>query len=138
MIPINDLRIRNIVSFSSSIICGNVLNKNTELIVVDSINRIGFINEIDGQGGIDNDDLIGIPITEKILLQCGFEYGNYSKHLSFELNGIFEECDYLSTMDFINFKFGYYGFKKIEYLHQMQNFIFSLTGKELQINIEDL
>jgi TATA-box binding protein (TBP) (component of TFIID and TFIIIB) len=66
-----------------------------------------------------------IPITEEILLKCGFEKG---------------KC-YFSLENFdIDLK-GWFGFNNmvananIKYLHQLQNLYFALTGEELEVNL---
>ncbi len=69
--------------------------------------------------------LTPIPLTEDILLKCGFEKA---------LNGWWDKDEIFSYRD------GYFGFgtnrhTKIDYLHQLQNLYFALTGEELKINL---
>lgn len=80
-----------------------------------------------------------IPLTEEILLKCGFEAK--SIYDNFILNGI----EIMSTIRIIstNERKSFYldgnipDFIKIkiESLHQLQNIYFALTGEELEINL---
>ena len=78
----------------------------------------------------DEEKLTPIPLTEEILLKCGFEkdrFGNYSL-------GLFE----LLYNDIIGFRFsmeGQWCYEEIKYLHQLQNLFYSLCGKELEIKL---
>jgi len=72
-----------------------------------------------------------IPLTEEILLKCGFEY---------------DELNYFYSLYYNNFKLEFhfdeqYEFwlndisMEVKYLHQLQNLYFALTGKELDIDL---
>lgn len=81
---------------------------------------------------IDLEFVCPIDLTEAILLKSGFvKSGAY-----FQLKKpwMFDEGDLIETCDFINFSFGFYGSKKIHYLHNFQNFVYILTGQELEVN----
>lgn len=82
-----------------------------------------------------------IPLTEEILLKCGFEkigsayntWGLKSKEFSgylfeIELNKpfYFRVCDLLLN---------HWDDRPIQYLHRLQNLYFALTGEELTINL---
>lgn len=69
-----------------------------------------------------------IPLTEEILLNCGFGKKNYSMMCHIYSNGKFEIQN--------NFTI-YFQSKwiKLECLHQLQNLYFALTGEELIINL---
>lgn len=76
------------------------------------------------------DKINPIPLTEEILLKCGFKDGSL---------GI--ESDYgamlygnTTTVSLEDCDGGDIGIK-IKYVHQLQNLIFALTGKELQITL---
>jgi len=72
-----------------------------------------------------------IPLTPEILGKCGFSFfcnGYYANKGSFELCIIENEFIYFSIEQQITGK-------KIEYVHQLQNLYFALTGTELEINL---
>lgn len=83
-----------------------------------------------------------IRLTEEILLKCGFEKKNHTwsdKSVSIGLffkNGYYVEN---SREGFLFCQLHYSGqgwfFKNTEYLHQLQNLYFALTGQELEINL---
>lgn len=72
-----------------------------------------------------------IPLTEELLLKCGFE----------QSGGLFQKKN--SPIYYLDGKFviaadGYAmagASIKLKYLHQLQNLDFALTGKELEINL---
>lgn len=75
-----------------------------------------------------------IPLTEDILLKCGFEYKAKSKlgvdsfgEIFIADNGICHISDERDT----NYSF----MAKCEYLHQLQNLYFALTGEELNVKL---
>lgn len=73
-----------------------------------------------------------IPITEELLLKCGFE----KKHTDVFIKGIYDLEPLFSDSD--EWDFCIYEKEtntKLKYLHQLQNLYFALTGKELEINL---
>jgi hypothetical protein len=114
----NELRIGNYV------LIRGIVDKITEISISDSgtTKRQGFFN-------LDKGYVEPIPITPEILEKCGFEFIEedygwangqhiiYQIHESFKIN-IFcsndEDCEI-----------------EINYLHQLQNLCYALTGKEL-------
>ena len=80
---------------------------------------------------LDCNDLQPIPLTEEVLLKCGFErhikLGGYDGYL---LNGWFITTDLcfmvLGSSVILS---------KLKYLHQLQNLYFALTGEELEIEL---
>ena len=67
-----------------------------------------------------------IPITPEILERCGFESNPY--HDRYELGYFhFEHCA-IRQMIWIE------KYPHVNYLHQLQNLYFALTGEELQYN----
>jgi hypothetical protein len=83
---------------------------------------------------MNNDEIHSpIPITEEILLKCGFEL-NYGGQLP----------DYIQRGGFVLFwyeeklsaNFGYMADLSVEiqYLHELQNLYFALTGTELIVS----
>ena len=79
-------------------------------------NDIRFI-EIRNDGGTAH---FPIPITTEILLKCGLLKNNI---------GIW------NNGDSIYFSYGFEKDVKLEYLHQLQNLYFALTGEELEVNL---
>lgn len=77
-----------------------------------------------------------IPLSEEILFKCGFSKGsvwNVGKYLCKEINYGFW-ITYKKEkiiLDFISAA----SITEIEYLHQLQNLYFALTGKELEIEL---
>ncbi len=109
--------------------CGNYITYNGgtwEINAVDSAaNEVDLYN-YNHVDGVSIEEIDPIPLTEDILLKCGFE-----------LNG-----DYFRKDDFNYFKNDGTIFIKYQndfyplqnsfwYLHELQNLIFFITGKEL-------
>ena len=72
-----------------------------------------------------------IPLTEEILLKCGFEKKNgyVFRKIGFILNG-------RKVKDSIGFHFIHYECTtECSYLHQLQNLYFALTGEELNVEL---
>lgn len=77
-----------------------------------------------------------IELTEEILLKCGFEKTQEGciKTLSYQSNiGLIKMKD--RFMVSMSCPFGLFQSKSIKYIHQLQNLIFALTQKELEINL---
>jgi hypothetical protein len=130
---------------------GNIVLVNGEMTKVKNI--LDFcINMTFNKWSGDRDDEIAIDevfpvvLTEEILIKCGLEFKQYgqsdnTKHISFWDY----DCDDLLTIEFdpihgigiMLFEDGFniHHNRIILYLHQFQNIIFELTGKELLINL---
>lgn len=94
-------------------------------IVLEAINKSEFKHQI-----TEYDNVVGIPLTEDILLRCGFKLLKDDEDYEiFVLSG-FIIC--MSINGFYSELLDQNGFKsEIKYLHQLQNLFYSLTGKEL-------
>lgn len=108
--------------------------------------RIGnLVYYVDGDGyfyqlnitviedGITN-DFEPIPLTEEWLFRFGFyETSRYGKYLEFNINQEqvlrFPICKHSEK----DFWYVLRGSVKIQYVHQLQNLYFALTGEELEI-----
>ena len=80
-----------------------------------------------------------IPLTEEILLKCGFSIVNENsagKKYSYVIDGIFSQ-DFNLVLWKTTKNFGkiYRGNLEIKYLHQLQNLYFALTNEELTVNL---
>lgn len=83
----------------------------------------------------DIKDISGIPLTEELLLKCGFK-GNPNDGYGLDVI----ELNYLTTDNHFQFEFRVPGSTKwflidVKYLHQLQNLYFALTGEEITINL---
>ena len=84
-----------------------------------------------------------IPLTEGILLKCGFKKSRNIGCYDTDKDAFFFESDKISlTIDFILSSSNHYyrsnpvdGAIPLKYLHQLQNLVFSVTGQELEINL---
>lgn len=99
---------------------------DTEVVSLGSINSITntFVCKDDCIGSLD--ELQHIPLTEEILLKCGF--------VKCKMSNVF----YLGDFEILlptYFKYKDAHLIKIKYLHQLQNLYFALTGKELKIEM---
>jgi hypothetical protein len=95
----------------------------------------------DRNNEIDINEIDPIPLTEEILLKCGFIIkisDSFSYH--FKANVIPTDILYLikvcfySDGKFMTVTVGNYD-TKIQYLHELQNLIHTLTGEELNIKL---
>ena len=85
------------------------------------------------------DGIKPIPLTEEILLKCGFTQdadGSFQKNdVSIFLDNRFKTNLYLQTND-SDRKFSWFGYEcKVNHLHHLQNLYFALTGEELKIEL---
>jgi len=119
MIKINELRIGNYVLMSG--------------VIVRMDNKL-FHAVLNGFNGYEPEP---IPLTEDILLKCGFE-------LEEKLNDYrFNDSEFYVNKNKITGDFWVYMsngdedacLTSIEYLHQLQNIYFALTGQELTFNL---
>lgn len=109
-------------------------------------NTIYFISakagKIDYQGKVtsENDCFEPIPITEEILLKCGFEKKEETAYDKYEINPhdgrVIEVAIYTSGIDvFVRYICGGCHLRSIKYLHELQNLVSVITKKELEIEL---
>ncbi len=121
MIQANELRIGNLVHadlYSNAILIESICSKNEDI-----------FNSTTGE--IPSHSIHPIPITEEILLKCGFEKNEQrfeSKEALLRIS-YFDSAWHCSIGDD---DFGFL-FRTIKSVHQLQNLYFSLTGKEIQL-----
>ena len=113
-----ELRIGNRILFD-----GKITIVNTRMLAyINNANRL--------KNKIDLISFEPIPLSEEILLKCGFkENGNRKRDFYFR-NYCIELFD-----NSCNFWIGDFNDIEINYLHQLQNLYWSLTGEELEINM---
>jgi hypothetical protein len=110
---------------STDLRIGNLILKNNEIYEISSL---FFVDLHDGTIRENNNYVIKpIPITEEWLLKFGFK-----KHLTEDTYPTFAK-NMLNWNDGILYLIGYGFINHINYLHQLQNLYFALTGVELII-----
>ena len=84
-----------------------------------------------GIGVVDYNNISGIPLTEKILLGCGFV-----RNLNIDYRFHHLKIDITIDMDDFGLQISdTWEFGTIRYLHELQNLFYSLTKTELTINL---
>ncbi len=136
MIQSNDLRLGNKVLWND-LICTVA---GIQYFIDADENKEGHIVDLYNNGEMVQTPYVSyinpIPLTPEILEKCGFEkkysHSNLSKYVG---NGTLYWNDVMS----LSYAFGHdYEEEPIEhtqYLHQLQNLYFALTGEELKINL---
>lgn len=86
-----------------------------------------------------------IPLTEEILLKCGFiktgeEYSQSDDEMMpvYKLGFfsiVLRDNEFRLWIEIEDDAFYSFSWTKIQYLHQLQNIYFALTGQELEINL---
>jgi len=88
-------------------------------------------------------EMRAIKLTEEILLKCGFRFDKSTSdiklfltvpNLSLEIHATFYHGKFV--IELVNHLVPIV--TEVEYLHQLQNLYFALTGKELEVNLFDL
>ena len=92
----------------------------------------GLIKDYQDYIAFKHDTLKPIPLTEDILLKCGFDKHEYQYIIEYCINSF--KLRYIKK----NKKYVYHtGVRNIEkrYLHQLQNIYLDLEEKELEVNL---
>jgi hypothetical protein len=121
MIKANELRIGNVVETRSNK-RGWIRYEMTGL----------NIYQLSAYGENFEKDVRPIPITEDLLLECGFiqdDIIDFRYHLEDWFAIDVDDCCIRIADSWM--------FGKINYLHELQNLYFTLTGDELKINTQD-
>jgi len=141
MIQANEIKVGNIFHNNSSGLNFTVTKEN----ISDVLNNL----ELKLMSNPPKDIIVGVPLTEEILLKCGFKRNTY-QHFEFGEYVYFTyeiDCNYelsinigkgvkrLSIDFFDGDKNSTVPINNIKYLHQLQNLYFALTNQELQINL---
>lgn len=121
--------------------------KRTELRIGNFVNTLDGILKVDGIGeyvliekyAYSFSDIKPIPLTEEILLKCGFVYTDEENEYMSLIVGFNSKL--ISSDKSANFNSVWlhkeipYTLMEFKYLHQLQNLYFTLTNQELQINL---
>jgi hypothetical protein len=130
MIQANELRLNNIVQVNG--ILGIV-----EWIQKDSISVRYFEIQSNLSNGIITHEskLTPIPITEEILVKCGFEWEDIKTHTDKTTRGLYKGILMMLPTNnewWYAAPFGYpLHIERTMYLHQLQNLYYAFTGEEL-------
>lgn len=85
-----------------------------------------------------------IPLTEELLLKCGFEKADdMAYHPDMKIRSLYintlilrkNTCSNLFEFHFQHKNPAMFENTEIKYLHQLQNLYFALTGKELEVKL---
>jgi len=143
MVDVKELRIGNWVSY---------LGNNTRTNSISVGDNGGYVSTF-RTGAITQNQIEPISLTEELLLKCGFEWDKAYKAFRSE-----SFCPLICKNDGTDYwridtsKEGYHqeydnklyltsekeytvSDKPIEYLHQLQNIYYALTGKELEVEL---
>lgn len=132
---IKELRVGNIVRLKDHFVGGNVMVTGIMKDKLTAVNSVGT-----NIGTINIMYLEPIPITEEILLKIGFNKGQGNGYASYKINPydghIIEVAIYESGIDvFIQYICGACHLRTIKHLHELQNIVFAITGKELEVEL---
>lgn len=131
MIQANELRIGNWVTelIKNRIVAIDGIESNQDFVWVNYLNG-------SGQYKVGINDIEPIPLTPEILEKCGFEITGQTEHpnniwTKYGEESKFELEQIIHFFLYDNKCFG----TQVNYLHQLQNIYFSLTGEELDVKL---
>jgi hypothetical protein len=108
---------------------GNYIMGNSKVYAIRADENLAYVTVPEGHGCVSLDHAHPIPLTPEILEKAGFEYfdGYYGNTLCsvFAMNMTEWGIVYDGVKIYVGF----------EYLHQLQNLYFALTGEELNIEL---
>jgi len=126
-----ELRIGNFVLVEGDLQQISMINSTTVNTVDGELNSMQSVSEL----SLEN--VQPVPLTDDVLKQCGFVYHDYFKFWQLITTGIRSEMDVNSDYDVIDFSRRPI-FKKLRFLHQLQNTYFMLKGRELEFHQEQV
>ncbi len=121
MIKANELRLGNkmFIPSTNQIVEISCINKYIGVYVNDGFSWLGF------------QEIKPIPLTEEILLKCGFvEIDTYDDHYYY-----LQKCDLGLDRSFQPYGIGF--IPDLKHVHQLQNLYFALTNEELKIKEDE-
>ncbi|WP_131535516.1 hypothetical protein [Pedobacter nototheniae] len=125
MIKTNELRIGNIVRHTN-------VNGTFDLPVCEIGKHICLLwSKNNSEWGVHESQIDGISVTEQILLKAGFEASDYPNY-KIKVSALTLTCRIQIGINYSEFGGIYFG-DKFRYLHQLQNFIFSVSGQDLKV-----
>lgn len=138
---VNELRIGNLVIAPFLLAFSSMTGETNE-------DRIAVVTKIENDGSVDVEFdpssclkgydvryLSPIPLTEELLLKCGFREEALDEDIQ---TYVFGKWDFVIHKNYINDdEFWLTGNEDciIKYLHQLQNLYFAITGEELEIEL---
>lgn len=138
-----ELRIGNYVKIDSGI--GKVVSLMSNTFCNECANDDYNITIEMGDGTFREEEetkVEGIPLTEEILLNCGFEKINHIygySFYSFNRNSLEDEKVYMPLDVYLNPNYAkiakFTVQQNVEYVHQLQNLFYAINGKELNIQL---
>ena len=126
MIAANELRIGNWVMYDNRLFQIEAISRSLPCLNTDEF----------GIGVVDRNNINPIPITPEILEKCGFEWSIY--HQAWHKQGFVFDLSERSVCGFFMHKSRLNSeiiCPEIQYLHQLQNLYFALTGEEINYTI---
>lgn len=139
MIQANELRIGCIIRDKES-------RHIVEVLTIDNVIEEGsvyirafdFIGKYIFESELADEQLSPIKLTEKRLLNCGFEKEKMNEHTDhYNLFPLQIFYNVANGFEYFHSQFGG-KFIKVKYIHQLQNLYFILAGKELDIDYRKL
>lgn len=132
MITANELRVGNWVEEAPS------WSKHKQNIQIESISDKGF--NVSWEGEWDSfSDLNPIPLTAEILEMAGFEKEKHTGNFYYKKKLAIHQTQGVATEFIFNWPrvHGMIGTPStaFNFVHELQNLVFSLTGEELEINL---
>ena len=140
----NELRIGNLIAsgvkYNDTSVVGKVLSIGLEECAFEQI----YCECPESFEWFFKDNYCGIPLTPEILEKCGFKKrrdGEYlysidlDKHISIVVNKDNFFPMLLQDAEFSGGELNVYFCNLINYLHQLQNLYFALTGEELELKL---
>ena len=105
---------------------GNYIIQNEEIVEVEYLSMdVKDWDRINGKRAMDCEP---IPLTEEWLLQLGFTSNPYQDR--YEFGDINVECDKTKGETLLWIEMCLH----IKFIHQLQNYVFASTGKELELS----
>lgn len=134
----SELRIGNLIRLNREMEWSNPLSEKTVKIESISTQGINYSNypEMGVCWDTLDDKFVGIPLTEEWLLKFGFQYQDETKILFIQVGNLlhieFEDMDCSITPTTWSGS-SILPWMDIEYVHQLQNLYYALTGTELEL-----